>query len=154
MKALFYPVIALTLLLTSCGKSKPFFVHGSGPTGNWLLVQKEQTFGPTTREIRPARDSSVLLTLNDDSTFVSKLDNKVISQGTYSITRDTSLTYLGTMELKSFKTTGIFSLFYLYEQGPNGQVYDGLGIKVSNDTMTLSSVITPGGWISYMFVKE
>jgi hypothetical protein len=61
------------------------------------------------------------------------------------------------LQLNNFKTTGIFSLFTVYELGGNNQVlseYDGFTMKTSNDTLRLYSVTTPGGWETYTFVKE
>jgi len=156
MKILFYPFIALSLLVASCSKSTLHHTNGTGPTGSWLLTIKDQVIGPQDRVIKPARDSSVLLTLNNDRSFVSRLDNKVISQGTFSIT-DTSSAYGPSLELKYFKTTGIFNLFTVYQLGSGGQVqsvYNGMTMQINGDTMTLTSVITPGGWTSYEFVRE
>jgi hypothetical protein len=61
------------------------------------------------------------------------------------------------LELNNFTTTGIFGLFPVEEIGTNGQivsVFDGLFMKISNDTMALSSVLTPGGSSSYIFVRR
>lgn len=157
MKFPFYPLIALPLLLASCSKSASHPTHGMSATGAWQLVKKQQVIGAGSQDIAPTRFSSVRLTLNDDSTYTSKLNNDVVAHGAYSITRDTSGYYIGGLELKNFKTTGIFSLFTVYQMGSGGQVvsvYDGLSMKVSHDTMTLTSVITPGGWVSYEFVRE
>lgn len=154
MKVLFYLPITLTLLVASCSKSISHHGQGTGVTGNWLLLEKHQVLGAGSHDTKPTIFTSVKLTLNDDSTFTSRLDGQVVSQGAYSIIRDTSGMYVGTLELKGFKTTGIFSLFYLYEMGPAPTVYSGMSMKISNDTMTLASLITPGGWLSYVFKRD
>ncbi|HVU54478.1 MAG TPA: hypothetical protein VHD83_05455 [Puia sp.] len=156
MKVRSYLPIALTLLFAACSKSISHQVHGTGAAGSWLLVNKQQVIGAGSHDTQPTRFTSVRLTLNDDSTYTSRLNDQIVSQGAYSIIRDTSGDYVGTLELKDFKTTGIFSLFYLYEMGANGQpsfVYSGMSMNISNDTMTLSSLITPGGWIIYQFKR-
>jgi len=157
MKISFYPLIALSLLLASCSKSTAHHTSGTGPIGSWQLVKKQQVIGAGSQNIVPPRFSSVELTLNANSTYTSKLNNDVVAQGAYTIIPDTSGYHIGGLELKNFKTTGIFSLFTVYQLGSGGQVvseYDGMSMKISHDTMTLTSVITPGGWISYDFVRE
>lgn len=154
MKVLFYLPITLTLLVMSCSKSISHHSQGTDVTGSWLLLEKHQTIGAGSYDTKPTIFTSVILTLNNDSTFTSRLDDQVVSQGAYSVMRDTSGVYFGTLELRGFKTTGIFNLFYLYEMGPVPTVYSGMSMKISNDTMTLASVITPGGWLSYEFVRK
>jgi len=154
MKVLFYLPITLTLLVASCSKSISHHSQGTGVNGSWLLLEKRQVIGAASYDTKPTILTSVTLTLNDDSTFTSRLDGQVVSQGAYSIIRDTSGTYVGTLELRGFKTTGIFNLFYLYEMGPVPTVYSGMSMKISNDTMTLASMITPGGWLSYEFARK
>ncbi|MBN8854090.1 MAG: hypothetical protein BGO55_06840 [Sphingobacteriales bacterium 50-39] len=133
------------------------FTHGSGPIGNWLLMAEHPDIGPNPKDIRPARDSSVLLTLNDDRTFISRLDNKIVSQGSYTLVRNSASDYYPTLQLDGFKTTGIFSQFTLYQLGTNGQVlsvYDGMSMKVAGDTMTLYGLPTPAGMLSYTFLRD
>jgi len=155
MKVPFYLPITLTLLVASCSKTISHHSQGTGVTGSWLLLEKHQVLGAGSHDTKPTLLTSVTLTLNDDSTFTSRFDGEVVSQGTYSIIRDTTGMYVGTLELKGFKTTGIFNLFYLYEQGPGGPpVYSGMSMKISNDTMTIASIITPGGWLSYVFKRD
>lgn len=157
MKSPFYHLIALSLLFASCSKSTPHHTNGTALDGTWQLVKKQQVIGAGSQDIVPTRFSSVRLTLNDDSTYTSKLNNDVVAQGAYTIVRDTSGYYIGGLELKNFKTTGIFSLFTVYQLGSGGQVvseYDGMSMRISHDTMTLTSVLTPGGWVSYEFVRE
>ena len=153
MKSLFYPTIILLIALFSCNKNN----FDTNLVGNWELRQKNSLIGPFETVIKPSADSSVLLILNRDSSFVSKLNGIVVSQGSYSIQPQPNYPSDLIFQLNNFKTTGIFSLFTLYEIGNNGQVistYDGLTMRVSHDTLRLASVITPGGFSSYIFIKE
>ena len=158
MKSLFYPTIILFITLFSCNKDNPQNTSSdTGLVGNWQLIQKSSSIGPLQTITRPSADSSVLLILNKDSSFVSKLNGIVVSQGSYSVQPQPNYPSDSTFQLNNFKTTGIFSLFTLYEIGNNGQVistYDGLTMRVSHDTLRLASVITPGGFSSYIFIKE
>ena len=125
--------------------------------GNWELMQKSSSIGPLETVTKPSADSSVLLILGRESNFVSELNGIVVSQGSYSIQPQPNYPSDLSLQLNNFKTTGIFSLFTLYEVGNNGQVistYDGFTMRASHDTLSLTSVITPGGNESYIFIKE
>jgi hypothetical protein len=63
----------------------------------------------------------------------------------------------GTLELNGFRKTGIFALPDLYQVGSGGLIlsmYNGLTVKVSGNTMTLTTAITPGGYGSYLFKRQ
>ncbi len=158
MKTLFNATIILFIALFSCNKDNP--ENKSSDTGlvvNWQLRQKSWSIGPSYNVIKPSVDSSVLLILNRDSSFVSELNGIVVSQGSYSIQEQPNYRSDSIFQLNNFKTTGIFSLFTLYEIGNNGQVistYDGFTMTISHDTLSLASAITPGGNESYIFIKE
>jgi hypothetical protein len=158
MKTLFYPTIILFTALFSCNKDNPENKSpDTGLVGNWQLRQKSWSIGPSYAVIKPSADSSVLLILNGDSSFISELNGIVVSQGSYSIQQQPNYPSDSIFQLNNFKTTGIFSLFTLYEIGNNGQVistYDGFTMKISHDTLRLASTITPGGNESYIFTKE
>jgi len=152
MKTPSYLVILFVLTLSACHKSNA----SKASSGGWLLVQKDWALGAGGGTLTPSKDSAVLLQLNGNGTYVSKLDSKPIAQGSYSITIDTSYYNDQVLELKNFKTTGIFTSFIIFQIGTNGQVVsesDGLILKISNDTLKLSSPLTPGGFVSYTFVK-
>ncbi len=159
MKPLFYlPAIALIALL-ACNKTAGIRITGSESANDgWQLAQKlssiAASFGVV---IIPSTNSSVLLALNADNTYITELNGQIISQGTYSTTIDTSYNNTKVLQLNNFITTGIFNLLPLEEFGSNGQVLsvsDGLFMTTSNDTLTLTSPFTPGGYISYTFLKK
>lgn len=153
MKSIIYPTIILFITLLSCNKDN----SDTNVSGNWELMQKSSSIGPLESVIKPSADSSVLLILNRDNSFVSELNGIVVSQGSYSIQAQPNYPSDLSLQLNNFKTTGIFSLFTLYEIGNNGQVistYDGFTMRASHDTLSLASVITPGGNESYIFIKE
>jgi len=158
MKSLFYPTIILFIALFSCNKDNPEnSAPDTGLVGNWQLRQKTSSIGPLYAVIKPSADSSVLLILNKDSSFVSELNGFIVSQGSYSVEPQPNYPSDSTFQLNNFKATGIFSLFTIYEMGNNGQVistYDGFSMRLSHDTLRLTSVITPGGYSSYIFIKE
>jgi hypothetical protein len=154
MKALFYVAIASFIALSACTKSSS--LSNTSPPGEWQLLKKYSYIG-NTRVLTPSEDSSVLLVLNPNGKYVSELNNKIICQGSYSISTDTAYYNNQVLELNNFITTGIFRLFPEFEIGTNGQVlsvFDGLFIYIKADTLTLSSGATPGGYISYIFVKR
>jgi hypothetical protein len=156
MKTLFYLFISIAIALPSCTKSSSNDLSNAAIVNRWQLVQKNWSLGWSEGVIRPSEDSSVSLILNPDNTYSSLLNGNTVSQGTYSISADTS-NFEMDLQLNDFKTTGIFSLFTLYEIGQNGQViseFDGFFMNISHDTLTLSSVLTPGGNTSYTFAKR
>ncbi|HEY4209308.1 MAG TPA: hypothetical protein VGM31_20930 [Puia sp.] len=154
MKTLFYPALALTLVLASCHKS----IHDTGVAGSWLLVKKTAATGSHNSEVAPAADSAVTLALTIDGIYTSRLNNHEISHGTFVITKDVTPGYNHkTIELRGFQTTGIFSLLTVYQVGVGGSIlsaYSGMTIEVSGNTMTLTSVLTPGGFSSYQFTRR
>jgi hypothetical protein len=156
MKGLFYLTVISSIILFACRKSS---INQSliRTSGGWQLANKNRVIGPYGSIIVPTKDSSVLLVLNPDNTYTTELNGKLVSSGSYSITTDTSQFNEQVLQLNNFKTTGIFSLFTVYELGGNNQVlseYDGFTMETSNDTLRLYSVTTPGGWETYTFVKE
>lgn len=158
MKALFYPIIVLFMALISCNKDNPQNTSSdTGLVGNWQLRQKSSSIGPLQTITKPSVDSSVLLILNNDSSYVSKLNGFIVSLGSYAINPAPNYPSGASFQLNNFKTTGIFSLFSLYEMGADGQViatYDGFSMSISHDTLSLISALTPGGNESYIFIKE
>lgn len=157
MKGLFYLTIISTITLFACNKSSSIVSSDIKTAGAWQLVQKNWFLGGGSGVLTPSKDSSVLLILNTNNTYISQLNGKTISAWSYSITKDTSYNNAQVLQLNNFKTTGIFSLFTVEELGTNNQilsVFNGLFMNISNDTLTLSSASTPGGWDSYIFVKE
>lgn len=153
MKALSYSAILLLLTLSACHKSntsKPY-------TGNWQLLQKNWTYGYGIGASAPSNDSTVLLQLYSNNIYVSRLNNQLISQGSYSITTEASDLKKQVLQLNNFQTTGLFALSTLIQVGTNGQVitkYNGFEMNISNDTLTLTSALTPLGYSSYTFVKK
>src|ERR1700733_631416 len=146
MKPAFFITIMFALALSACDKSAPYTPNA----GEWQLSKKYLNIAGGNWVLTPSSDSSVLLALDSNGTYVSRLNNKVVSQGAYSITRDTSFLNEQVLQLNNFNTTGIFNLFTLEEIGTNGQVlsvFDGLFMNISSDTLTLSSPPTPGGFI-------
>jgi|SRR5579859_4824373 len=156
MKTSVYCVMFCTIVLFACKKSS----SGSTNTtmsGSWMLTQKVWSIGVSIHMDAPAADSSVSLELNSDGSYISRLNNNIVAQGAYTITTDTSYYKNKVLELTNFKTTGIFNLFPIVQLGTNGQVlsrFDGLFMRVSDRTLTLWSVITPGGSISYTFTMR
>ncbi|MBN9385961.1 MAG: hypothetical protein J0H74_34715 [Chitinophagaceae bacterium] len=153
MKPLSYSVIIFILALFACKKA-----HTSNtPASVWQLVQKRSSIGGGNWVAAPSWDSLVVLQLNFDGTYVSRLNNHIVSQGAYSITTDTSYYIKQILELKDFKATGIFGPFTVFQLGTNGQVvstFSGFFMTIDNNTLTLSSVITPGGNVSYTFARR
>src|SRR5450432_4342077 len=94
----------------------------SNSGNSWQLVQKTVDIGFFERVLTLAKDSSVLLVLNNFNTYFSELNGKVISQGTYSINIDTAYNNYQYLELNNFNTTGIFSQFIIEGIGANNQV--------------------------------
>lgn len=156
MKGLVYLTLISSIILFACRKSS---INQSliRTSGGWQLTNENQAIGNSDTILMPSKDSSVLLVLNPDNTYTSELNGKLVSSGSYSITTDTSQFNEQVLQLNNFKTTGIFSLFTVYELGGNNQIiseYDGFTMNMSNDTLTLSSVATPGGGEIYTFIKE
>jgi len=140
-------------VLLSCHKSGP----GTAAADNWQLVKKYSAIGASYRELTPGPDSSVLLSLHTDNTYTTRLGNAVVAQGTYSITTDTAYYHQKVLELNNFKTTGLFAQFVLMQVGNNGQVlstFDGLYMNISHDSLKLNGALTPGGFVSYLFIKR
>ena len=152
MKVLFYLLIIFITALFACTKS----ASGSNPFGTWRLVQEKWSLGPNAGVKTPSSDSTVTLTLSRDNHYSASLNGNIISEGGFSITTDSSDKKV--LELNNFQTTGIFSLFTLYQIGTNGQVastFDGLYMTFNDDgTMNLSSAITPGSFTSYTFARN
>ena len=145
-------LIAMTAFL-SCHK----MVSGTSYSGDWRLVNKFSTIGSIGRVQAPGRDSSVLLALNSNNTYTTRLNYKIVSQGAYSVTIDSSFYNRQLLEFSNFKPTGIFALFTAGQVGVNGQllfVFDGMFMNISHDSLTLSGALTPGGTVSYLFVKQ
>ncbi len=153
MKA-FLPVILIAVTaFFSCHKSG----YSTSTTGDWRLVHKYSYIGLSNRVLTPSRDSSVSLSLNTNNTYTTWLNKKVVSQGSYSISTDTAFYNNQLLELNNFTPTGIFSLFRLVQVGANGQVlsvFDGFYMHLSHDSLALSGALTPGGSISYLFVRQ
>ena len=153
MKKLCYA--ALVCLAGICGCTKN---AGIITGGGWQLVEKSSSFGYVYAvNSAPAADSSVLLVLNNDSTYATKLNGQVVSSGSYSVAVDTSYNNTPVLQLNNFTTTGIFSVLTLTEVGANGQAissYNGMFMHASNDTLTLSTIFTPAGYTKYTFVKR
>jgi len=85
------------------------------------------------------------------------MDQAPSEKGSYTLVRNSASDYYPRLQLDGFKTTGIFSLFTLYQLGTNGQVlsvYDGMSMKVAGDTMTLYGLPTPAGMLSYTFLRD
>ncbi len=153
MKPLFFLTVVTVMVLYGCHKTS----IEQRVSGNWQLVQKTGSIGPTFFTSEPAADSSVQLVLHANNTYVSKLNEQTVSQGNYSITTNTSYNNAKILELDNFITTGIFGLSTLYEIGTNGQVlstYNGLSMTISNDTLTLQTALTPDGNTAYVLVKK
>ncbi len=154
MKVCFGIAMASSALLFSCSKSS----SGSASTENWLLIQKTVALGPGERVITPSKDSSVLLALDPgNGQYTAELNDQIISQGSYSINTDTAYSNTLYLELNNFTTTGIFGLFMLEQIGANDQVlsvFNGLFMHISSDTLILSSAVTSGGFVSYLFIKK
>jgi hypothetical protein len=154
MKTSFYLLLISVLVMFGCRKSN---VNPIVTKSGWNLIQKNEAIGANDLILTPSGDSSVLLVLNPDGTYSTDLNGVTVSHGTYSITTDTSYYSEQILQLNDFKTTGLFNLFTLYQIGSNNQViseYDGLYMNISNDTLTLSSPPTPGGFIAYTFIKK
>lgn len=153
MKPLSYSVIIFILVLSACKKTHT----SSASAGGWLLIKKDWSVGAGSWTASPSLDSTVLLQLNSNGSYVSKLNGHIVAQGRYSIIPDTASYIKQILELYNFKTTGIFSLFTLSQLGTNGQVvstFDGFFMTLDNNTLTLTSALTPGGYTSYTFVRS
>ena len=142
--------------LFACHKST---LDTGGGNGDWRLVNKFMSIGSSSSELIPSKDSAVLLELDSNGLYFSRLNNKIVSQGSYSIAVDTSVFSYGDtiLQFNNFQTTGIFNLFTLEKIGINGRVissFDGFYMTISHDSLTLSSAFTPGGYLSYLFVKN
>jgi hypothetical protein len=147
------------IFFSACTKSSNQVHLSNGqPTGGWQLVREDWYLVANAGVRIPAFDSSVVLTLNPDSSYSTQLTGKTISQGSYSISIDSAFNGVQkTLQLNEFKTTGIFSLFTLYEFGANGRListFDGFNMYLSNDTMLLASPMTPGAGETYIFLKR
>src|SRR5436309_11632504 len=112
MKNILFFVLAFIVVLGACRKSglNSSSLDSAGTT-KWQLVQKNWAVGASYGIMVPAKDSPVVLALNSNSTYVSLLNGKTISQGDYSITTDTTVYHRQVLELNNFNTTGIFGLF-------------------------------------------
>lgn len=155
MKPLSYSSIIFILILTlsACKKAHT----SSASAGEWQLIQKYWSIGVGSWSSTPSLDSSVFLQLNSNGTYVSKLDGHPVAQGSYSIIPDTTFFIKQILELNNFKVTGVFAPFTVSMLGTNGQVlstFDGFFMTLNNDTLTLSSALTPGGNASYTFVRK
>jgi len=156
MKTLFCFALICFVAVYGCSKSATTLTSGSG----WRLVQKESSFeslGRVETTTAPAADSSVLLELNNDSTYTTQLNGRVISSGSYSITIDTGYYNTPVLQLNNFTRTGIFNNLIEMEVGANGQIlstFSGFYMHSSNDTVTLATPITPGGYAKYTFIKK
>jgi hypothetical protein len=151
MKLLYFLLLTYFLFFAGCSKSNSVTAKSHDGTNYWKLLQRVWSIGPYTNSEKPDSDSAVELVLAADSTYMSNLNGQLICTGKYSITNGYVL------ELNSFKTTGIFSLFVGYLVDSAGNVlsmYDAFTMNVSNDTLTLTSAITPGGYEFYTFIKE
>jgi hypothetical protein len=141
--------------LLACQKS----TLQTGGNAGWRLANKYLSIGNSSSELIPSKDSVVLLELDSNGLYSSRLNNKIVSQGSYSIAAGTSVYSYGDsiLQLNNFQTTGIFNLFKLVEVGTSGQVissFDGFYMTISHDSLTLSSAFTPGGYLYYLFVKN
>jgi hypothetical protein len=152
MKWLLYPIVFTAFLFYGCSKSNSS--SDGSPFVRWQLVQRDQ-YIVSEKIITPSADSAVYLLLGTNNVYHADLNSTTISSGSYAITVDAYEDSV--LELKSFKTTGIFSLFVLEEINSNDQIvsiYNGLSMRTMNDTLTLSTAPTPGGFTSYIFVKR
>jgi hypothetical protein len=152
MKLLSYAAV-IFILLSACKKTHT----SNASTGEWRLIQKDWSIGPGSWTLTPSSDSSVFLQLNGNGTYVSKLNDRPVARGSYSIIPDTTFFIKQILELNDFKVTGIFAPFTVSMPGTNGQVLStsyGSFMTVSNDTLTLSSALTPGGNASYTFARK
>jgi len=153
MKQLFHLSAFVLFALVSCKKTSVTQHLGGG----WQLAQKQSCFGPTCLVSSPTADSSVTLVLDANNNYRSELNGNLIAQGSYSISTNVAYNNTQVLQLNNFVTTGIFNLFTIEQIDTNGHVlstFNGLYMKTSNDTLTLSSPLTPGGFISYTFVKN
>ncbi len=154
MKPLFYCTTIFLIIFSAC--------HKTGSNRNvdrsWQLVEENWTVGPSPlMTAEPSGDSSVLLTLNANNTYSTELNGKVVAQGSFSITTDTSYNNAKVLQLNNFVTTGIFGLTTQTEVGANGQVlsvFDGLFMTLTSDTLTLAGAPTLDGSTAYKFVRK
>jgi hypothetical protein len=126
-------------------------------TGVWNLVQENLNIAGGSSVLVPRADSSVELILLPNFNYQTELSGKIVAAGSYAINPDVSNSVQNVLQLYNFKKTGIFALFTVYEIATSGQVlsaYDEMFMTIRNDSMTLSSGITPGGWISYTFARN
>ena len=155
MKALILAGLIAMTVFPSCHK----MVSNTSTSynGDWRLVNRYSTIGSIGRVQAPGRDSSVFLALNSNNTYTTRLNYKIVSQGAYSVTIDSAFYNRQLLEFSNFKPTGIFALFTVGQVGVNGQllsVFDGMFMNISHDSLTLSGALTPGGTVSYLFVKQ
>ena len=154
MKTLFCFAVGALIAFAGCNKTS----LSQMAAGTWQLVQKQSNIAsPYTTITQPSADSSVLLILDADNTYETKLNEQIISQGTCSVTIDAAYNNTQVLQLDNFATTGIFSPFIINEVGTNGQVlssFSGFFMTINNDTLTLQTPYTPGGYIAYTFVKK
>ena len=152
-------VLALLIALAafpSCHKSVSG-ISGASYNGDWRLVNKFSTIGSIGWVRAPGPDSSVILALNNNNTYTTRLNYKIVSEGSYSVTVDSAFYNRQLLQFNNFKPTGIFALFAVGQVGVNGQllsVFDGMFMNISHDSLTLSGALTPGGSVSYLFVKQ
>jgi hypothetical protein len=153
MKPLSYVIVICTLVLSACKKAHT----SSAAAGEWQLIQKDWSLGAGSWTLAPSPDSSVLLQLNSNGTYVSKLNGHSVAQGSYSVIPDTTFFIKQILQLNNFKVTGIFEPFTVSMLGTNGQVLStsyGFFMTLNNDTLSLSSALTPAGNASYTFVRK
>ena len=154
MKTLFCFAVGALIAFSGCNKTSVSQIVAGG----WQLVQKQSSIAsPYTTATTPSADSTVLLVLNADNTYKTTLNGQIISQGACSVSIDTAYNNTQVLQLDNFATTGIFSPFIINEVGTNGQVlssFSGFFMTINNDTLTLQTPYTPGGYIAYTFVKK
>lgn len=158
MKTLLVVAIASLFFFSACkkdGVNKQ--TQNTIATGNWRLVQEQNSIASVSiRLITPSQDSAVTLALNTDGGYTTTLNGSLVAKGSYSVSADSSF-FGRQLQLNNFTTTGIFNLFTLTQLGAYGQVIkstDYFFIKISGDTLQLSTPLTPGGNIGYTFVKQ
>ncbi len=158
MRSFFFILFACIIFLSSCKKTIGALTPDNSPAGGWLLQQKASSIAsPYATITKPQRDSAVLLQLNTNNTYTCELNRQKISQGSYSITTDSSYNNARVLQLNNFVTTGIFNLFTIDEVTRDGRILSsssGFFMTISNDTLTLRTPYTPGGYIEYTFLKN
>jgi hypothetical protein len=133
-------------------------VSGSGYFGEWQWIKTNWSLGANGGKIIPSQDSTVILKLNFDNTYLSELNGQTTSQGNFQINahKRTDTVFISTsqiFEIQTFTDT-LFQFNNNLIKASSLILPSGLSISVSGDSLELYSPLTPGGTSFYFFVRK